>query len=126
MIKAAAANLLTGLVALLHLGFLAIEMFFWDHPFGQRLFAMTPEFAAKSATLAANQGLYNGFLAAGLIWGLVAGRRDVKLFFLACVVVAGIFGGLTAKPSIFFTQALPAVIAFLVVFAERRIVDRAR
>ena len=124
MIRAAAANLLTGLVALLHFGFLALEMFFWDHPVGQRIFAMTPEFASQSAMLAANQGLYNGFLGAGLVWGLVAGRRDVKLFFLACVVVAGIFGGLTAKPSIFFTQALPGAIAFLVVFAERRLVDR--
>ncbi len=71
---------------------------------------MSPEVAASSATLAANQGLYNGFLAAGLIWGLISGRRDVKLFFLACIVVAGIFGGLTAKTSIIFTQALPALI----------------
>lgn len=124
MIRAYAANLLTGLVALAHFGFLALEMFFWDHPFGQRIFAMTPEFAAKSATLAANQGLYNGFLAAGLVWGLIADRRDVKLFFLTCVVAAGIFGGLTAKPSIFFTQALPGAIAFLLVFAERRRTDR--
>lgn len=126
MIRTIAANLLTGLVALAHFGFLVLEMFFWNHPVGQRIFAMTPEFAAKSAILAANQGLYNGILAAGLVWGLVARRRDVKLFFLACVVVAGIFGGLTAKPSIFFTQALPGAVAFLLVFAERRIVDRAR
>ena len=126
MIRTVAANLLTGLVALEHIGFLVLEMFFWDHPVGQRIFAMTPDYAAQSATLAANQGLYNGFLAAGLIWGLFARRRDVKLFFLACVVVAGIFGGVTAKPSIFFSQALPAVIAFLLVFAERRFVDRAR
>ena len=124
MIRALAANCMTGLVALEHLGFLVLEMFFWDHPVGQKIFAMTPDFAAQSAMLAANQGLYNGFLAAGLIWGLVAGRRDVKLFILACVVVAGIFGGLTAQPSIFFTQALPGAIAFLLVFAERRLVDR--
>ena len=126
MIRTAAANLLTGLVAVEHVGFLVLEMFFWDHPVGQRIFEMTPDYAAQSATLAANQGLYNGFLAAGLVWGLAAGRRDVKLFFLACVVVAGIFGGLTAKPSIFFTQALPGALAFLLVFVERRLVDRAR
>jgi len=126
MIRTVAANLMTGFVALEHVGFLVLEMLFWDHPVGQRIFEMTPDYAAQSATLAANQGLYNGFLAAGLVWGLVAGRRDVKLFFLACVVVAGIFGGLTAKPSIFFTQALPGAIAFLLVLAERRLVDRAR
>ena len=124
MIRAYAANAVTGVVALAHFGFLALEMFFWDHPVGQKIFAMTPEFAAKSATLAANQGLYNGLLAAGLVWGLVADRRDVKLFFLTCVVVAGIFGGLTAKPSIFFVQALPGAVAFLLVFAERRSTSR--
>ena len=121
-----AANVLTGIVALAHFGFLALEMFFWNHPVGHRIFAMTPEFAAQSATLAMNQGLYNGFLAAGLVWGLAADRRDVKLFFLGCIVVAGIFGGLTAKTSILFTQALPGAIAFLLVFAERRIVDTSR
>jgi putative membrane protein len=121
-----AANVLTGIVALAHFGFLALEMFFWNHPVGHRIFAMTPEFAARSATLAMNQGLYNGFLAAGLVWGLAADRRDVKLFFLGCIVVAGIFGGLTAKTSILFTQALPGAIAFLLVFAERRIVDTSR
>ena len=108
----------------MHFGFLALEMFFWDHAVGQRIFEMTPEFASQSAMLAANQGLYNGFLGAGLVRGLIAGRGDVKLFFLACVVVAGICGGLTAKLCIFFTQALPGAIAFLVVFAERRLVDR--
>ncbi len=126
MIRTAAANLLTGLVALEHVGFLTLEMFFWDHPVGHRIFAMTPDFAAQSATLAANQGLYNGFLAAGLVWGLVTDNRAVKLFFLACIVVAGIFGGVTAKPSIFFTQALPGAIAFLLVFAERRMAKRPR
>ena len=73
---------------------------------------MTPEVSASSAVLAMNQGLYNGFLAAGLIWGIWKERRDIKLFFLSCVVVAGVFGGMTAKTSILFTQALPAVIAF--------------
>lgn len=105
-------NALIVLVALLHFGFLVLEMFFWNHPVGQRVFSMTPEVAASSAVLAANQGLYNGLLAAGLIWGLMSGKRDVKLFFLGCVIVAGIFGGITAKPTIFFIQALPALLAF--------------
>ena len=115
------ANALTGLVALSHFGFLVLEMFFWDHPVGRRIFGMTPEVSASSATLAANQGLYNGFLAAGLVWGLWSGRRELKLFFLGCVVVAGIFGGATAKTSILFTQALPAAIALgLVLVSNRR------
>jgi len=108
-------NVLIILVALAHLGFLVLEMFFWDHPVGRKIFSMTPEVSASSAVLARNQGLYNGFLAAGLLWGLVAGRRDVKLFFLGCVVVAGVFGGLTAKTTILFTQALPALLALVCV-----------
>ena len=107
------ANVLTGLVALSHAGFLILEMFFWDHPIGRRIFGMTPEVSASSATLAANQGLYNGFLAAGLIWALGADRRDLKVFFLGCVIVAGVFGGLTAKASILLTQALPAAVALV-------------
>ena len=114
------ASVLTALVAIEHLGILALEMFFWNHPVGQRIFGMTPEVSAASATLAANQGLYNGFLAAGLIWGLISTRRDVKLFFLGCIVIAGIFGGITAKTSIVFSQALPALIAFLSVFIAAR------
>lgn len=115
------ANVLTGLVALSHVGFLILEMFFWDHPVGRRIFGMTPEVSASSATLAANQGLYNGFLAAGLIWALGADRRDLKVFFLGCVIVAGVFGGLTAKTSILLTQALPAAVALvLVLLASRR------
>lgn len=105
------ATALTALVAIEHIGILVLEMFFWNHPVGQKIFNMTPEVAASSATLAMNQGLYNGFLAAGLFWGLFTDRRDVKIFFLACVVIAGVFGGLTAKTSILFTQALPALIA---------------
>src|SRR5712692_10569014 len=117
----AIANVLTGLVALSHLGFLILEMFFWNHPVGRRIFGMTPEISASSASLAANQGLYNGFLAAGLVWALWGDRRDLKIFFLGCVVVAGVFGGLTAKTSILFTQALPAALALgLVVVASRR------
>jgi putative membrane protein len=103
---------LTWFVAIEHLGIMILEMFFWDHPVGRRIFAMTPEVSAASATLAANQGLYNGFLSAGLIWGLITDRREIKLFFLVCVVLAGVFGGLTAKTSIIFTQALPALFAF--------------
>lgn len=105
------ANVLTAFVAVSHIGILILEMFFWDHPVGRRIFGITPEVSASSAVLAANQGLYNGFLAAGLFWGLWAGRRDVKIFFLVCVVIAGVFGGLTAKGSIILTQALPALIA---------------
>jgi putative membrane protein len=121
-----AANVLTGFVALSHVGFLVLEMFFWDHPIGRRIFGMTPEVSAGSATLAANQGLYNGFLAAGLAWGLRTDRREIKLFFLGCVIVAGIFGGLTAKPSILLTQALPAAVALvLVLLATRERSDRA-
>ena len=120
-----AANLVTAFVALSHLGFLVLDMFFWNHPVGWRIFAMTPETAASSAVLAANQGLYNGFLAAGLAWGLIAGRRDVKLFFLGCVIVAGVFGALTAKPSILFTQALPGAVALLLVLMASREKNRA-
>src|SRR5216117_2089459 len=116
----AVAVVLTGLVALSHLGFLVLEMFFWDHPVGRRIFAMTPEVSASSAVLAKNQGLYNGFLAAGLVWGLATGRRDVTVFFLGCVVVAGVFGGLTAKTTILFTQALPALVALACVLAAPR------
>ena len=109
------ATILVGLVALSHMGFLVLEMFFWDRPLGRKIFNMTPEVSAASATLAANQGLYNGFLAAGLIWGLYANRPDVQIFFLACVIVAGVFGGFTAKRSIIYTQALPAVAALIAV-----------
>ena len=114
------ANLLTALVAVSHIGFLVLEMFFWDHPVGRRIFSMTPEVSASSAVLAMNQGLYNGFLAAGLVWGLWSARRHIKAFFLSCVVVAGLFGGVTAKTTILFTQALPALIALAFVLATSR------
>jgi len=112
-----ASNILVALVALAHLYFLVLEMFLWTTPMGLRTFGMTPEFAKSTAVLAANQGLYNGFLAAGLIWGLFAFRRGraIKLFFLGCVVVAGIYGGLTAKITILYVQALPALLAFALV-----------
>jgi putative membrane protein len=116
------ANLLVALVAGLHLGFLVLEMFLWTAPFTIERFGMTPEFAAQSKVLAANQGLYNGFLAAGLIWGLLTRQNAfaIKVFFLFCVVTAGLFGALTAKPSILFVQALPAALALLAVYASRR------
>ena len=113
------ANVLVVLVAALHLGFLALEMFFWDHPFGRKRFGMTPEYSKASATLAANQGLYNGFLAAGLVWGLVAGDTSIKIFFLVCVVIAGVYGGFTAKRSILYMQALPGLLALIAVFLAR-------
>jgi putative membrane protein len=114
------ANILTFLVAISHVGILILEMFFWNHPIGQKIFSMTPEVAESSSVLAMNQGLYNGFLAAGLFWGLLKSRLDIKIFFLGCVVIAGIFGGITAKTSILFTQGLPALLAFILVLASSR------
>lgn len=115
-----AATMATALVALEHIAILILEMFFWNHPLGYRIFGTTPETAASSAVLAMNQGLYNGFLAAGLIWSIVSGRRDVQIFFLACVVVAGIFGGITAKPSILLSQALPGMVALISVLLSEQ------
>ncbi len=108
-----AAYVLTAIVALEHIYILVLEMFLWTKPAGLRAFGLTPEFAEQTAVLAANQGLYNGFLAAGLIWGIVMKDQgfSIRVFFLSCVIVAGIFGAITAKPSILFVQALPAVIA---------------
>lgn len=113
------ANILVVLVAVLHLGFLALEMFFWDHPFGRKRFGMTPEYSKASASLAANQGLYNGFLAAGLIWGLVTSNTPVQLFFLICVLVAGIYGGLTTRRTIIYIQALPGLLALITVYLAK-------
>ena len=97
-----AANVVVGLVALLHFYFLVLEMFLWDKPAGLRAFGQTPEFATASKTLAANQGLYNGFLVAGLVWGLVLGDAgmSVKVFFLACVLIAGLYGAATVSRKI--------------------------
>jgi putative membrane protein len=111
---AVAADLAVILVAALHLWFLVLEMFLWDKPFGRRTFGMTPEKAAATKPLAMNQGLYNGFLAAGLIWGVFAGD-DVKIFFLACVTVAGVFGALTASRTILWVQAAPGLVALALV-----------
>ena len=112
-----AADVVVALVALLHVWFLVLEMFLWDKPLGLKTFRQTPEHAAISKTLAANQGLYNGFLAAGLIWGLWLGApgRDVKVFFLGCVVVAGLYGAATASRKILFVQALPAALGLALV-----------
>jgi len=110
------ADVVVGLVAALHLYFLVLEMFFWTKPLGRRVFGLTPEFAQASKSLAANQGLYNGFLAAGLIWGLLMGHHDgflIKIFFLACVIVAGIYGAVTVNRKILWVQALPALIALV-------------
>ena len=107
------------MVALLHLYFLALEIFFWEKPLGLRVFGLTPEFAKASRALAANQGLYNGFIAAGLGWGLVLGDAgtSIKIFFLGCVVVAGIFGGFTASRKILWAQALPGAVALALVLS---------
>ncbi len=106
-------NVITAIVALLHAYFLILEMFLWDKPAGRQAFHTTPEFAAQSKTLAANQGLYNGFLAAGLIWGLFAGD-SVKIFFLVCVIIAGVFGALTVSKRIFYVKALPAILGLVI------------
>lgn len=109
------ATLLVMLVALLHVYFLVLEMFLWDTPRGRRVFGLTPEFSAASKALAANQGLYNGFLVAGLLWGLTQPTPAVTLFFLGCVIVAGVFGALSVNRRIFFVQALPAILATVLV-----------
>jgi putative membrane protein len=113
------ANVLVGLVALLHLYILVLEMFLWTTPKGRKAFGLTPEFAEASKVLAANQGLYNGFLAAGLIWGLVRGDMSTQLFFLGCVLVAGLYGAATASRKILFVQAVPAIIAIAGVLLAR-------
>jgi len=107
------ANILVGIVALLHAWFLVLEMFLWDKPLGRKVFRLKPEFASASKYLAMNQGLYNGFLVAGLVWGLCVDDLYIKVFFLACVIVAGIFGAVTVNRKVFFVQALPAIVALV-------------
>lgn len=114
------SRLLVLVVALMHVGFLVLEMFLWNRPEGRQIFAQTPEFTTTTAVLAANQGLYNGFLAAGLAWGALSNRRDLQIFFLVCVIMAGVFGGLTAKPSILVIQGAPAALALACVLMARR------
>ncbi len=117
-----AANVLVGLVAALHVYFLVLEMFLWATPFGQKTFARTRAQQEETKALAQNQGLYNGFLAAGLAWSFFAPAGfafSLRVFFLACVLVAGLFGAVTASRKILFVQALPALVALGLVFASR-------
>ena len=119
----AIADLLVAVVALLHAWFLVLEMFLWTKPLGLKTFRNTLEHAQASATLAANQGLYNGFLVAGLLWGLFASSPELgfalKTFFLCCVAVAGSFGAATVSKRIFFVQALPSILALALLFLGR-------
>ena len=112
--------ILVGLVALEHIYILVLEMFLWTTPRAMRIFGLSKEHADISKTLAANQGLYNGFLAAGLLYSLIVTNPNVaiafKVFFLLCVIVAGIYGGLTAKPRIILVQAMPALLALIAVW----------
>ena len=112
------ANTVVALVALLHLYFMVLEMFLWDKPAGLKAFGQTLEAARASKVLAANQGLYNGFLAAGLLWGLSLGSAgtSIKVFFLGCVLVAGLYGAATASRKILFVQALPALLGLVLVW----------
>lgn len=113
------ADVVVAVVAALHVWFLILEMFLWNKPLGLKTFHMTQAAADASATLAANQGLYNGFLAAGLFWGLAAHLFGVKLFFLGCVLIAGVFGGITARKSILYIQALPALVGLILLYVAR-------
>lgn len=112
------ATVLVSLVALIHLYIMVLEMFLWNSPRGRRAFGTTPDFAASTRTLAANQGLYNGFLAAGLIWGLWLGEGGAaeKTFFLACVAIAGVFGAITSSRRILLVQTVPATLALAAVW----------
>jgi putative membrane protein len=114
------ANILVALVAVLHLYFLVLEMFLWTKPLGLKTFRNSPEKAADSAVLAANQGLYNGFLVAGLVWGLLQGTPgfafQIKIFFLLCVIIAGIYGAATVSRRILYVQAAPAAIALILLW----------
>jgi putative membrane protein len=114
------AMVLVIFVAVFHVLVMMLEMFFWDTPTGHRIFGLTSETAKITRTLAMNQGLYNGFLAAGLFWGAFSKRFDVKVFFLVCVIVAGVFGAATAKPSLLFTQGLPALLALVAVWMAQK------
>ena len=110
-----AANVLIGLVAALHAYFLVLEMFLWDKPAGRKAFGLKQDFATETKVLAANQGLYNGFLAAGLLYAAATGSREFALFFLACVAVAGAYGAWSVNKRIFFVQAVPALLALAAV-----------
>ena len=111
-----ALNFLLLLIALLHIVFLLLEMFLWTKPAGRRIFGLKPEQAAATRKLAANQGLYNSFLAAGLVWGWWSAEFSLQLFFLLCVFIAGVFGALSVSKSIFWVQAMPAMLALILLF----------
>ena len=113
------ANIVIAIVALLHVYFLVLEMFLWDKPLGLKTFKQTLEKATDSKVLAANQGLYNGFLAAGLFWGLSLGTAgfSIKVFFLGCVIVAGLYGAATVGKKILFVQAVPAAVGLILLLA---------
>lgn len=113
------SSVLVAFVALQHLGFMVLEMFFWAKPLGMKIFKTTPAQAEATKVLAANQGLYNGFLMAGLIWSLCSQDVKLQVFFLSCVVIAGLFGAATASRSILFVQALPATVALIFVIWNR-------
>ncbi|AUH65608.1 DUF1304 domain-containing protein [Paracoccus zhejiangensis] len=104
------------MIALLHLWILVMEMFRWEHPRTRKVFGTTPEVAALTKKMAANQGLYNGFLAAGILWGYLRPDDGIILFFLGCIAVAGIYGGITVKPRIAMVQTLPAVIVMAMIW----------
>lgn len=109
-------TLAVSFVMLLHIYFMVLEMFFWNKPLGRKTFGLTKHFAKESEILAANQGLYNGFLAAGLLWGLIgSGGFDALIFFLGCIIIAGAYGSLTVRFSILWIQALPAAVAMALV-----------
>jgi putative membrane protein len=116
------ANVLVSFLLLEHVYIYVIEVFFWNTPFGHRTFMLTPEFAAASQALAVNQGVYNGFLAAGLLWGFLTSEKkqalQIKLFFTSCIFIAGIVGGATALPKIYFIQALPALLTIIALVAS--------
>ncbi len=112
------ATALLLLIALEHVWILVLEMFLWTHPIGLKTFRQSREAAQASRVLAANQGLYNGFLAAGLFWSVATGERPVQFFFVLCVLIAGLYGGLTAKRSILYIQGLPALLALLALLAS--------
>jgi putative membrane protein len=114
------ARILASLVALEHVYFCVLECFLWNTPFGRRTFGTTPEFAASTAPMMANQGVYNAFLAAGLVFGLIRGDTEVVLFVLGCVVLAGVVGAATVKIGILWLQALPAALAFAAVLIAAR------
>ena len=121
------AGFMTFLVALLHIGIMVLEMFYWNHPVGQKIFSMTAEVAKSSEILAMNHGLYNSFLGFGLLWALMSGNQSLKIFLLICVTIAGIFGGLNVNSNILYIQALPGFITILLVLkAKRRQAGEAR